>query len=206
MWGEVTGSLRSVTLADDMERQVLALQAAAGMDISKSTAYRAYDIDYMDEQKRVVEEQKEIQKLQQEAMAEEQAQQAAGGGEEGGPGGEAGATPGDVYEQAGALAQSLLFETPETLRRGELIKIKQSNPTLHALVIQRMDEIRRDMSRQGGAMMMEEAKQASADQIGYGGASALPYLCRAPGTTAGSVACYGYAIRPVCYGCRCRGC
>jgi hypothetical protein len=161
MWGDITGKLRSVTLADDLERKALSLQGAAGMDISKSTAYMPFGIDYMEEQRRVVEEQQAIQELQSEAMEEAQAQQgleggASGGG--GGPGGQPGATPGDVYEQAKQLAQQLLFNTPETMRRGELIKIKHSNPTLHALVLQEMDNTRQEMSRQGGAMMMEQMK------------------------------------------------
>jgi hypothetical protein len=163
LWGEATGSLRSVTLADDLERKGLALQAAAGMDISKQTAYRPLGIDYMEEQKRVLSEQQEIQRLQQEAMKEQQVMQENGSmGESGGPGGQPGATPGDVYEQAGALAEQLLLQTPETMRRGELIKIKHSNPTLHALVLQRMDEMRQDMARQGQAQVMEQMKQASA--------------------------------------------
>jgi hypothetical protein len=172
MWGEVTGTLRSVTLADDIERKALSLQAAAGMDISKQTAYRPLGIDYLEEQRRVTEEQEEIQKLQREAMERQQAQagQPQSGGEGGAP--SYGATPGDVYEQAKALAQQLLIQTPETMRRGELIKIKHSNPTLHALVIQQMDEMRRDMARQGQAMVMEQAKQA--EVIGYGAAGALP--------------------------------
>jgi hypothetical protein len=170
MWGEITGKLRSVTLADDIERKALALQAAAGMDVSKGTAYKPFGIDYMDEQNRIVEEQQAIQQLQQKAMDDQQAQQGLeggqGGGGQGGPGGEAGATPGDVHEQAKQLAQQLLFQTPETLRRGELMKIKHSNPTLHALVMQEMDTVRQDMNRQGGAAMMEQAKS---EQQGAGG-------------------------------------
>jgi|688.fasta_scaffold120504_4 hypothetical protein len=171
MWGEIKGSLRSVTLADDIERKALSLQGAAGGDVSKQTAYRPMGIDYMEEQKRVVEEQEAIQKLQQEAMARQQAQ--AGqpqGGQESGP--SYGATPGDVQEQAKALAQQLLLQTPETMRRGELIKIKHSNPTLHALVLQAMDEMRKEMARQGQAQIMEQAK--SAEIIGFGPANTLP--------------------------------
>lgn len=173
MWGEVTGTLRSVTLADDIERKALSLQAAAGQDVSKQTAYRPLGIDYMEEQRRVVDEQEQIQKLQQEAMERQQAQ--ATGGQQGGQGGATqsyGATPGDVQEQAKALAQQLLIQTPETMRRGELIKIKHSNPTLHALVLQEMDTMRQDMARQGQAMMMQQAKQAEA--IDLGGMRALP--------------------------------
>jgi len=163
MLGEITGKLRSVTLADDIERKALSLQSAAGMDISKSTAYMPYGLDFLEEQKRILEEQREIQNLQQEAMEDSQAAQMGDGSGSGGmppgPGGQSGATPGDVYEQAKQTAQQLLFSTPEGMRRGELIKIKQSNPTLHALVMQEMDTLRQEMGRQGGAMMLEQQKQ-----------------------------------------------
>lgn len=166
MWGEVTGSLRSVTLADDIERKALSLQAAAGNDISKATAYRPLGIDYEEEQKRVVEEQEMIQKLQHEAAERQQAQQGQQQSSDGGGAPQGGATPGDVYEQAKALAQQLLLQTPETMRRGELIKIKHSNPTLHALVLQSMDEMRQDMARQGQAAMMQQAKSAEVIDLG----------------------------------------
>lgn len=169
LWGDMSGKLRSVTLADDIERKALSLQAAAGMDISKTTAYRPFGIDYMEEQDRVVEEQQAVAKLQQQAMEESQAQQGLEGGSEGGGGGgdmSMGATPGDVHQQAQQLAQQLLLQTPESLRRGELIKIKHSNPTLHALVLQEMDNMRQEMSRQGKAIVQEQAKQEMMEQGG----------------------------------------
>ena len=180
MWGDVTGSLRSVTLADDMERKALSLQAAAGQDISKTTAYMPLGIDYMEEQKRITEEQEAIQKLQRDAMERAQAQsQGMGQGQSGGSGaGSApsyGATPGDVTEQAKALAQQLLTQTPETMRRGELIKIKHSNPTLHALVLQNLSEMRQQMASAGGAQMLQQMQQGGkqAEAVGMG-AQALP--------------------------------
>ena len=51
------------------------------------------------------------------------------------------------------------------MRRGDLIKIKHSNPTLHAIVIQEMDNMRQEFARQGQAQVMEQAKQASANDI-----------------------------------------
>jgi hypothetical protein len=166
-WGEVQASLRSVTLADDVERKALALQAAAGQDISKTTAYKPLGIDFLKEQEKVVEEQAAIQKLQQEAMDQQQAQQQAQGDPnvamQGDPTATApGATPGDVYEQAKSLAQQLLIQTPETQRRSQLIKIKQTNPTLHALVIQQMDQMRQQMSSQGQSQIMQQMKTGSA--------------------------------------------
>lgn len=160
-WSDkVEAHLRSVTLADDIERRALTLQAAAGMDVSKQTAYRQVGIDYMEEQRRIVEEQAEIQRLQQKAMEEQSAQQLDGsGGESAGPGAVVGASPGDVYEQAGELARQLLTQTPESMRRSQLIKIKHSNPTLHALVIQRMDEMRNEASLQGRDMVLQQMGQ-----------------------------------------------
>jgi hypothetical protein len=176
MWGDISGSLRSVTLADDIERKALALQAAAGMDISKRTAYMPLGIDYEEEQKRVIEEQELIQKLQQEAMERAQAQATGVAPQQpGAPGGDmsmSGATPGDVHEQAKAEANRLLFQTPETMRRGELIKIKHSNPTLHALVTQELDNLRSQLASQGQAMLIQQQKTAEAVDLGE--ARALP--------------------------------
>lgn len=151
---KIEAHLRPVTLADDLERKALMVQAAAGQDISKQTAYRQFGVDYMEEQKRVVEEQQEIQKLQQKAMDEASSQQLDGsGGENAGPNAVVGATPGDVSEQAKQLAMQLLTQTPATMRRSELIKIKHSNPTLHALVLQNMDELRSQAAAQGRAQL-----------------------------------------------------
>lgn len=160
-WSDkVTAKLRPVTLADDLERKALLVQAAAGQDISKQTAYRSFGVDYMDEQQRIVDEQSEIQKLQQQAMEQQSAQQLDGsGGANAGPNAVVGATPGDVYEQAGALAHQLLTQTPESMRRSQLIKIKHSNPTLHALVIQRMEDLRNQASLQGRDMVLQQMGQ-----------------------------------------------
>jgi hypothetical protein len=165
-WDEVQGTLRSVTLADDLERKGVVLQAAAGSDISKQTAYRSMGIDYIDEQKKVVEEQTKVQELQQKAMEDQQASQAPGAGGDpaaggdpmmaGGPGGQPGATPGDVRDQAAQIANQMLTQMTETQRRSELIKIKHSNPTLHALVKQFMQEQRQMAASQGQQMVLQQ--------------------------------------------------
>ena len=163
-WDNITGTLQTTTLADDIERKALMLQAAAAGDISKGTAYRTVaDLDFMDEQKKVVTEQQQIQNIQQRAMAAQQAQQLNGGPQDdeadaaGIPGGSVGATPGDVRAQAEAYAQQLLA-MPDSQRRGMLIKIKQSNPTLHDQVMGIMNDIRSQARSQGGAMMLEQMK------------------------------------------------
>jgi len=170
-WGDVTGKLRSVTLADDMERKALALQAAAGQDISKATAYKPLGLNFMEEQKKVIDEQQKIQELQREAQEEQQAMEAQQGG---GEGGQQQSTPGDVYTQGKQIAYQLVTQTPEGMRRGELMKIKQSNPTLHAIVLQEMKVIRQDMARQGQAMMMQQAQQGGQKTASYEIAKKLP--------------------------------
>lgn len=167
MLGEMDCSLESVTLADDLERKALQLQAAAGQDVSKTTAYRPFGIRYLDEQEKIIEEQTKIQKLQQDAQAEAQAaqsqQQGGGGGGDrsqgAGPGGQPGETPSDVYGQAHDLAQQMLYSMPETLRRSQLRKL-QGNPTLHALVIQFMDQMRNEARSQGGSQIIEQGRTA----------------------------------------------
>jgi len=133
---------------------------------SKQTAYRSMGIDYIDEQKKVVEEQTKVQELQQKAMEDQQASQAQGAGGDpaaggdpmaaGGPGGQPGATPGDVRDQAAQIANQMLTQMTETQRRSELIKIKHSNPTLHALVKQFMAEQRQMAASQGQQMVLQQ--------------------------------------------------
>lgn len=96
-------------------------------------------------------------------MAAQQAQQLNGGpgfedGDAAGvPGGSVGATPGDVRAQAEVYAQQLL-SMPDSQRRGLLIKIKQSNPTLHDQVMGIMTDMRSQARSQGGAMLLEQMK------------------------------------------------
>ena len=172
-WGPIESSLQPCTLADDIERKALQLQAAAGGDVSKTTAYRPLGINYMSEQEKVLEEQTKIQQMQQEAQESQEASQANGqpGQDQGGPGGDPGATPGDVNSQAKDIAYQLVTQVPENQRRGQLIKIKNSNPTLHALVLQEMNALRQQMASQGQSMMLQQAqaqgaqKQAMAEEL-----------------------------------------
>ena len=181
-WGDITGSLRSVTLADDIERKALSLQAAAGQDISKQTAYKNFEIDYLSEQAKVVEEQKEIMKLQQEAQAEQASAQYGGGDQQAGGGGtSSGGTPGDLTQQAKDLAQQLLLQVPDGQRRAELAKIKSANPTLYSLVVTNLAELRRTFASQGKTMMIEQAKQQGQGQPGTKAAEAPPEANYMPG-------------------------
>jgi len=161
-WGEVTGRFTPVTLADDLERKSLALQAAAGGDISKSTAFKPFGIDYGEEAKRVLDEQAMVQELQQKAQEEAEAKASGGQSEGGGQGGDPMSgppgTPGDLDAQAQQMAQQLLL-MPDTARRSQMIQLKKSNQTMHSLVVGHLTNMRQQASTQGQQMVIEQMKQ-----------------------------------------------
>jgi hypothetical protein len=154
-WEPANGKLSSITLADDIERKGMQLQAAAGMDVSKTTAYRNLNLDYLDEQKKIIQEQQEVQKLQTEAMTDQQAETENGEGNAPGAGNNPAATPGDLYATAQETTQQLLQMT-NIQRRQYLAKVKQTNPTLHALLLQMLQEARQGMASQGRQMIMQQ--------------------------------------------------
>lgn len=203
-WELVDASLKRVTIADDMQKQMSALQLMMGQQLSGTSGLAAIGYDWETEQKRLAEEarkQQELQARQQEEM--EQAgfaaeiakgmnpamQQGAAGGQPGGmpadPNAAGGGnpvgpdaqsamgagntpvtsyiesmgpnvpvTPNDLQAAAEQLANELLG-LPESQKDSQLRQLKQFNPTLHALVRQKMDEIRRNARMQGGAMLMQ---------------------------------------------------
>jgi hypothetical protein len=73
-------------------------------------------------------------------------------------------TPEDLQAQAQQIAQQVLT-LPESQKDSQLIKLKKSDPTIHALVKSIIDDIRQQAQSQGGAMLM-------AQQYGQGGGQA----------------------------------
>ena len=72
-----------------------------------------------------------------------------------GGGGGGGTTPQDMQAQADQIAYQMLA-MPAELRRSELLKLKKSNETLHAIVISRMNNIRQQAQTQGGFQMLQQ--------------------------------------------------
>ena len=70
-------------------------------------------------------------------------------------------TPEEMQTQAQLIADDLLAK-PESLKNSELIKLKRTDVTMHALVTSMIDDIRQQARSQGGAMVM-------AQQYGQGG-------------------------------------
>ena len=71
-------------------------------------------------------------------------------------------TPDELQAQANLIANDLLSKA-DSIKDSELIKLKRSDPTMHALVTSMIDDIRAEARSQGGAQVM-------AQQFGQGGA------------------------------------
>lgn len=170
------------SVADDMEKRHIWLQLAAGGEVSRETAYKAFSIDSaVDEAKRRAEEDIEIQRVRQKVQSDferevtlgsvdqtmdamMQAQQPppgagmppppGGGGGGGAP--QSGVTPLDIMQQAEEEAMSMLQIEDNGERRKALNQLKASNPQLHALVKQKMEEIREQGASQGRKMAGKE--------------------------------------------------
>lgn len=73
----------------------------------------------------------------------------------GGAGGAGGMTPNDLTMQAEQLAMQMLG-MPYEIRKSQLNQMKKADETLHALVIQKMETIRRQAQQQGGFQMIQQ--------------------------------------------------
>lgn len=163
------------SVADDMEKRHIWLQLAAGGEVSRETAYKAFSIDSaVEEAKRRAEEDIEIQKIKQKVQSDFEREQTLGSVDQtidammqsqqqpppGGPGMAAGAsqqpgggvTPLDIMQQAEEEAMALLQIEDNGERRKALNQLKATNPQLHALVKQKMEEIREQGASQGRKM------------------------------------------------------
>ncbi len=173
--------LLAPTIADDMEKKHVLLQLAAGGEISRATAYKYIHVDDpVEEQRRRAKEDIKIQEIKEEenqkaerkatmgsgdqivsAMAEAQAQAEAGPPPDAGGGGGGGGapvqqpsgaelTPLDIQQQAEEQAQQLA-QMDNSGRRQALMTLRGTNPTLYALVKQKLEEMRAQGASQGRA-------------------------------------------------------
>lgn len=158
-WGEVTGKLNPITLADDLSRQSMLLNLQAGQKVSDTTALKTVNLSYEEEMQRMIQDQQMMQRIQNQAALDMQASQmqdsqGGGGGGDGGGGG-GGGSPGDLMAQASDLAMQLLGMDDAT-RTSQLIDMKGSNPTLHGLVKQRLADLRSQAASQGQQQVIQQ--------------------------------------------------
>jgi hypothetical protein len=160
-------SLQLPRLADDLERQRVYMQLAAGAEIPRSVAYGPFGIkDPIDAAKQRAQEDIEIQKERSKLEADFQRQQQmgsmdtilaeqqqGGGGMGSSPagsyvGGGAEMNPLDIQNKATELAQQWL-QLPVGERQKQMANVRTSNPNLHAMAKQKMEELRSQAESQG---------------------------------------------------------
>jgi hypothetical protein len=187
--GDIKAELTSVTLSDDLEAKNVRLQLMQAQLISKETGLAPMDIDVKNERKRLLEEQKADQREQMKAQQElemEQMNLDTPEGDAQGTNDAGGATPMDIQGQGTALAQQLLDpQVPEQARRQQLTQLRQSNPTLHAVVIKEMDRLRGAAGTAGAAAAMpqviaqDQAAQQAAAPVPTPGAAQSQQMAKA---------------------------
>lgn len=161
--GSVDARLKSPSMFDDFIRKRLLLELAAEGRVSEQTAYEEWGINLRQETRNLVAE----ERLRQEEFAKAAPPQGApgeapmsplavGAPTEGGmPGGGAAAMPATMaamHAQAEEIA-NYMFGLPDSLKRSQLIELKRSNRTLHALVAQKMEDLRRQQNLVGGEQL-----------------------------------------------------
>jgi hypothetical protein len=169
-------SLQLPRLADDLERQRVYMQLAAGAEIPRSIAYGPFGIkDPVEAAKQRAQEDIEIQKEQMKLQSDfqrqqqlgsmdsilaQQAQQSVGGGSS--PAGMEGAAGGgdmnpfDIQNKAAELAQQWL-QLPVGERQKQMSAVRTSNPNLHAMAKQKMEEMRSQAESQGRQSLSQTA-------------------------------------------------
>jgi len=166
--------LKPQSMANDLEEKQLYLQLAAGGEISRQTAYRPFNIDDpVEETRRRLMEDMEIEKAKLKAQQDfereqtvgsmdgviSQSQQAAGVQSPGAPPGGVVTTPLDSMQEITDLATQIL-EMPRGEAQKMLNQIRATDQNKHALVKQKMEEIR----SQGESAGRQNATQIAAEQ------------------------------------------
>jgi capsid protein len=159
--GDYECELESVKIIDDIENKAWRLQAMSANLISKETAMSPMGIPNPTEEfKKILEEQRREQEESQ-RMQEEMEMSQMGLVNPEDPNGQSGdgqVTPENVNQEADQMARQLL-EMPETERRRQLTAIRNSNDTLHALVLKKMEQLRNQARSMGMQQALPEVVQ-----------------------------------------------
>lgn len=178
-WEPVDATLKRVTHADDLNRQMALLQLMMGRQVSQTTGLGSLGVDFKQEQDQLLAEQEYVadktQQVQEDMQAKQEQQgimyQDPGAGQpalagqpqqgaqpqQGGaaPSPQAPPSPPGVMDKAQQIASQLMSE-PETQRKSDLIDLKGQDPVLHGVVTQQMQQMRRQAQTAGGAQMIAQ--------------------------------------------------
>jgi len=169
-------SLQMPSMASDLEQKQIYMELSAGGEITRAKAYKGFGVhDPVEEAKERILEDIEIEKARNKIMESYEREQVMGSPEDilqasqgeqgaaGSPAGGAKTTPGDRMEEAEQIAMSLLQEgITDGQRSQELQRLAATDEQMHALVKQKLEEIRNQGASQGRQM-------ANQGQIAPGG-------------------------------------
>lgn len=155
---QMSVQVRQPSFIDDIEARHIYLQLAAGGEFPRSKAFEPWGVRdpvqaAIDRAKEDAEIQKGVAKVQADA-AQESGSMLSGGGAGGAPGG-ASYTPADRARMADDKAKELLQIQFDGDRAKALQQLKATDPELHALVKQKMEEYRSTAKAQGGQQVSQ---------------------------------------------------
>lgn len=163
-WDKEDYSFTRVSIADDMEKKQILMQLGSGQQISMATALKPFGIDFLEEQKKLAYQNKAMSEIQKDMQRDMMAEQKIAG-PDGAPQGMGPVDPTSIISQAQEIAMNML-QMPYESRRKYLHDIKTQNPTLHAVVMQKMKELRQQSRTEQGAENMAQAGMGGAQQVG----------------------------------------
>ena len=170
--GSHEASVERVTITDNLDDKVWRLQAAQSGIISKETGFSPLGIDAAEEERRVLDEQMRSQREQQKAQQELSMEQMSIGTDDSSSEGRdqgGGMTIDDLDAQADEEARAILDPSlPESAGRQRLAALRNTNGTLHALVLKKLDQYRSRAGvagRAAGLQSMGIGKAASVDPV-----------------------------------------
>lgn len=158
-------TMESVTIIDDLESKAWKLQALAAQLLSKDTVFSPMQIDSREEFRKILDEQefedeesrKKQEKIEMSQLSLDASSQEGGQQGQGGQGGQGGTSLDQIQSEAEQTARTLLGPNISDLQRNqELDKIRKTNPTLHAVVIQKMEQLRGQAAAQGKEQLLPQ--------------------------------------------------
>lgn len=199
-WEEPKSRFTRVTIADNLEKQMMDIQLMQAQQLSGMTAFRGTGHNWRQEQIQMADEAKFKAEL--EARTQEEMQQAGfaqqiakgqadpnaqgadpaqGGGQPQGGSQAAGPatgttmqgpvtqyiasmgpntpqSPNDMLAAADSIVNDLLG-MPDAMKNSQLRELKQANPTMHSIVVQRLEQKRNEVKSQAGAMALQQQQQ-----------------------------------------------
>lgn len=152
---KVKATLASVKYADDMETKPFYMQLFGSGDVSRATAFKNFGVnDPLGEKERRLREDASVREMERDEAEKAEKEQMGLSSPEGEGSGGGGVTPLDTESQAIQISQELL-SMPQESRRPKLLALGKSNPTLHALVKEKMEKQRNATGTEANAQVAQ---------------------------------------------------